>query len=139
MGDFDDPQFGMTKALVGDSAELALVSGFLNRAEVGGEALLAGEPGIAKSALLDAAAETASAAGTRVLRAAGVEFEADMPFSGLHQVLLPLHEEFPRLTAVHRDALNVAPGFGQGHLQRAYDKLGISGRHDLAEALRGQP
>ena len=27
----------------------------------------------------------------------------------------------------------------ESHLQRAYEKLGIAGRHDLAEALRNQP
>ena len=40
--------------------------------------------------MLDAAAEAAEEAGTWVLRAAGVEFEADLTYSGLHQVLLPL-------------------------------------------------
>ena len=27
----------------------------------------------------------------------------------------------------------------ESHLQRAYDKLGITGRHELAGALRDQP
>jgi DNA-binding CsgD family transcriptional regulator len=27
----------------------------------------------------------------------------------------------------------------ESHLQRAYEKLGVSGRHELAEALRDQP
>ena len=27
----------------------------------------------------------------------------------------------------------------ESHLQRAYEKLGISGRHELAEALQNQP
>jgi DNA-binding CsgD family transcriptional regulator len=27
----------------------------------------------------------------------------------------------------------------ESHLQRAYEKLGISGRHELAQALRNQP
>src|SRR5262249_35437215 len=49
-------------------------------------------------------------------RASGVEFEADMPFAGLHQVLLPLHEEFTRLSRPHRNALNVALGFGTGQV-----------------------
>ena len=48
------------------------------------------------------------------MRATGVEFEADLPFSGLHQLLLPLHEEFSQLNSAHRDALNVALGFGEG-------------------------
>ena len=70
--------------------------------------------GAGKTALLDAAAGTASDAGILVLRAAGVEFEADLAFSGLHQVLLPLLDEFGQLSAAHRDALNVALGYGKG-------------------------
>ena len=49
-----------------------------------------------------------------MLRAAGVEFEADLTYSGLHQVLLPLLGEFAQLSAAHRDALNVALGYGEG-------------------------
>ena len=37
-----------------------------------------------------------------------------MSFSGLNQVLLPLLDALPQLPAVHRDALNVALGFGEG-------------------------
>src|ERR1039458_9471899 len=80
-----------------------------------GEALLLfGEPGAGKTALLDAAADLATEAGSWVLRAAGAEFEADLAFSGLHQALLPLFDEFEQLSAAHRDALNVALGFGEG-------------------------
>jgi DNA-binding NarL/FixJ family response regulator len=102
-------------ALFGRGRELALVNGLLDRARTDGEALvLFGEPGVGKSMLLDAAAKSAAAMGTRVLRAAGVEFEADIAFAGLHQVLLPLFREFDQLSDVHRDALNVALGLGEG-------------------------
>jgi DNA-binding CsgD family transcriptional regulator len=124
LGNFDDPQPGLTKALVGRSRDLALIGAFLDRGGTGGEALLlSGEPGVGKTALLNAAADAASEAGTWVLRAAGVEFEADMPFSGLHQALLPVCEEFPQLSVTHRDALNVALGFGEGP---APDRLLVS-------------
>ena len=100
---------------MGRGGELALIGAFIERACTGGDTLLLfGEPGAGKTALLDAAAGTASDAGTLVLRAAGVEFEADLPFSGLHQVLLPLLDEFGQLSAAHRDALNVALGYGEG-------------------------
>ncbi len=46
---------------------------------------LAGEPGIGKTALLDAAAERAAAMGLRVVRCGGVEYETEISFSGLHQ------------------------------------------------------
>ena len=100
---------------MGRGGELALIGAFVERACTGGDTLLLfGEPGAGKTALLDAAAGAASDAGTLVLRAAGVEFEADLPFSGLHQVLLPLLDEFGQLSAAHRDALNVALGYGEG-------------------------
>ena len=47
----------MTKALVGRSSEIALIGAFLDRASADGEALLlSGEPGVGKTALLNAAA-----------------------------------------------------------------------------------
>src|SRR5947209_11988263 len=105
--DFDNAQCGVTKALVGRGGEFALIGAFLDRAAAGGEALLLfGEPGAGMTALLDATAAAASEAGVRVLRAAGVEFEADMAFSVLHQVLIPLQEEFSQLSDTNRAALN---------------------------------
>jgi DNA-binding CsgD family transcriptional regulator len=73
-----------------------------------------GEPGVGKTALLEAAADEASQAGIRVLSAAGAEFETDMTFSTLHQALDPLRETFVRLSGYHRDALNVALGLSEG-------------------------
>jgi hypothetical protein len=102
-------------ALIGRDRELGILAGFLEQAAVeGGAFLLVGEPGAGKTALLDAAADAAEQAGTRVLRAAGVEFEADLTYSGLNQVLLPVLGQFERLGATHRDALNVALGYGDG-------------------------
>ena len=80
-----------------------------------GEGLLVtGEPGVGKSALLDAAAEAASAAGARILRATGVEFEASVSFSALNQLLIPLSGKIERLAQAHRDALSIALGLGGG-------------------------
>ena len=111
----DNRRAGVAEVLVGRSGELALISAFSGRARTCGEALLLfGEPGAGKTALLDAAADAAAEAGTLVLRAAGAEFEADLAFSGLHQALLPLLDEFGQLSAAHRDALNVALGYGEG-------------------------
>ncbi len=111
----DNRQSGVAEVLAGRSGELALIGAFVERARTGGEALLLfGEPGVGKTVLLDAAADAASEAGTWVLRAAGVEFEADLTFSGLHQALLPLFDEFGQLSITHREALNVALGYGEG-------------------------
>jgi DNA-binding CsgD family transcriptional regulator len=103
-------------APAGRCEELALIDEFVARARTIGEALLVlGGAGIGKTLLLDAAAQVASGAGLRVLRARGVESEAGMPFSGLSQALLPVFGEFcDELTAGHRDALNVALGLGEG-------------------------
>jgi DNA-binding CsgD family transcriptional regulator/tetratricopeptide (TPR) repeat protein len=112
------------RRLIGRSGELAAIGAFLDHARTDGAALLIfGEPGAGKTVLLDAAAGMALAAGTRVLHASGVEFEADLSFAGLHQVLLPLHEGFARLGRPHRDALNVALGFGTGQVP---DRLLVS-------------
>ena len=101
--------------LVGRESEMKRIHAFLAAARTDGGALLVtGEPGVGKTVLLDAAAELASAAGTQILRAAGVEFEAETSFSGLNQLLLPHLDALPQLQAVHRDALNVALGFGEG-------------------------
>ena len=102
-------------ALIGRDRELEILAGFLEQAAAeGGAFLLVGEPGAGKTALLDAAADAAEETGIRVLRAGGVEFEADLTYSGLNQVLLPVFGQFERLGATHRDALNVALGYGDG-------------------------
>jgi DNA-binding CsgD family transcriptional regulator len=68
--------------------------------------LLRGGPGVGKTALLDAAAARAVAAGMRVLRASAVEFEAEMDFSALHQMLHPLRHHADRLASHHRDVID---------------------------------
>jgi DNA-binding CsgD family transcriptional regulator len=101
--------------LVGRDVELERLGAFLTAARSGGGTLIViGGPGIGKTVLLQAAAEAGAEAGTRVLRAAGVQFEAGISFAALNQVVLPLLDELPGLPAIHRDALNVALGFGEG-------------------------
>jgi DNA-binding CsgD family transcriptional regulator len=111
----DSFQRGSGSALVGRDGDLQLIREFLRRADDHGDCLIIfGEPGIGKTVLLDAASEAAAADGARVLRAGGVQFEAELSYSGLHQLLLPLHEDFAQLGGAHRDALNVALGFATG-------------------------
>lgn len=64
--------------------------------------------------MLDALAEAARADGTRVLRAGGVEFEANCSYSGLNQILFPFQDALGELQAPFRDALRVALGFESG-------------------------
>ncbi|WP_197048723.1 AAA family ATPase [Streptosporangium roseum] len=101
--------------LFGRRAEFDQLAGFLHAARRSGEArLLWGEPGVGKSALMAAAAELAVLADMRVLRASGSEFEADVSYSCLNQLLLPLHADLNRLPPGLREALSVALGLGVG-------------------------
>lgn len=105
---WDVPDFG---GLLGRAVELSLIRGFLGRSAGRGEALvLSGEAGMGKSVLLDAAATIAENSGSVVLRASGVQFEADLPFAGLGQLLQPLRAELRLLEPGARDALQVALG-----------------------------
>jgi DNA-binding CsgD family transcriptional regulator len=75
--------------LVGRDRERREVELALERARSGESATLAlvGEPGIGKTALLDYAAELAT--GMQLLRARGVESEAQIPFASLLELLRP--------------------------------------------------
>jgi len=75
--------------LVGRERELERIERALESARSGASATLAlvGEAGIGKTALLDHAAE--HAAGMRVLRARGIESEAQIPFAALLELLRP--------------------------------------------------
>lgn len=126
-------------ALTGRDGDLDVVRTFLDDASVSGAGLLlTGEPGVGKTALLKAAHDAAMAAGIRVLRAAGVEFEADVSFSGLNQVLLPLGQELAELSATYQDTLKVALGPSHrtvaAHLYQIFPRLGITSRAALRDA-----
>ena len=67
-----------------------------------------GEAGAGKSALLDHAAGLAGGMG--VLRAAGVQSEAELPFAALHQLLRPVLGLADRLPGPQAAALGAAIG-----------------------------
>ena len=94
--------------LVGREAELDRIDAVLAgvRAGSGAVLVLTGEAGVGKSALLDAVAERAG--DMRFLRAAGVEYEAELPFSGLHELLHPVLELIENLPAPQASALRGA-------------------------------
>jgi DNA-binding CsgD family transcriptional regulator len=101
--------------LIGRDRDLGFLLEFFRQAAPGGGALvLSGDPGMGKTALLNALAQSAAAAGTVVLRVTGAEFEGEISFAGLNQVLLPVLGDVDELGAAHRDALRVALGFGAG-------------------------
>ena len=101
--------------LFGRSAESTALAAFLDRALADGAALLVtGEPGVGKTVLLEEVAARAEDSAATVLRAAGVEFEAEVGFAGLHQLLLPLVGDLATLPEPHREALCVALALGSG-------------------------
>jgi hypothetical protein len=109
------PKLAGVHELDGRLTELRLVQEFLALAfESGASLLLSGPAGIGKTALLDAAAHAAASEGALVLRAQGVEFEAELPYWGLNQLLQPLTVTIPRLGATHRAALSIALGLAEG-------------------------
>ncbi|MEU6864717.1 LuxR family transcriptional regulator [Streptomyces sp. NPDC046876] len=96
--------------LRGRSAELAALDRVLSQARDGrGAALVVrGEVGAGKTALLESAASSAAAAGARLLRGAGVESEAELPYAGLQVVLREVLGLIGRLPARQAEALRTA-------------------------------
>lgn len=95
--------------IVGREAELSALSGLAESPD-GRALLLRGEAGVGKSVLLDAAATRSLALGHRVVRAAGVEAESELPFAGLHQILHPLLPRAAGLDPVTRAAFDTVFG-----------------------------
>ncbi|KUN18839.1 LuxR family transcriptional regulator [Streptomyces antibioticus] len=100
--------------LIGRDGDLEFVRSHFSGSVHGAALLLSGEAGIGKTAILDAVAAQAAADGVRVLRVSGVQFETDISYAGLNQLLLPLIESFDLLDSGHRNALKVAVGIGSG-------------------------
>ncbi|MFJ4786555.1 ATP-binding protein [Streptomyces sp. NPDC088794] len=110
----DDSGTSSIGRLVGRSAELKLIDELFRSATTRGVALmLTGEPGVGKSALLDAAARRASEAGFRVLRVVGSQFEESVSFSALNQILQPLTGEIPALPARQAETLRAVRGLSE--------------------------
>src|SRR5690348_12466374 len=101
--------------LVGRDSEIAQLDSALNSAiDQGGAVLITGPPGIGKTSLLDAAAVDARGRGYKLLRATGLECEAQFAYAGLHQVLQSVLALADRLPAPQRTALMTALGISAG-------------------------
>ncbi|WP_137843315.1 helix-turn-helix transcriptional regulator [Microbacterium sp. 2FI] len=100
--------------LVGRHTELALVEHLLEADPASPVLVLSGEPGVGKSVLLDAAAEVGESAGWAVVRATALQYEADLPFWSLNQMLHPLLDILPELEELHRTAIAVICGLQAG-------------------------
>jgi DNA-binding NarL/FixJ family response regulator len=100
-------------SLLGRDEELARLYRIIDElADHGGALVVRGEAGIGKTAMLAAASEQAHALGVMVLSANGVESEAQLPFAGLHQLLLPSLGLLTQLPEPQRHALETAFGLG---------------------------
>ncbi|MFF2503504.1 ATP-binding protein [Streptomyces sp. NPDC058067] len=101
--------------LVGRAAEQSIIDGLFRTAVVRGAALmLTGEAGIGKSALLDAAALRAAEAGFGVLRVGGSQFEQNVAFSALNQILRPLADRIDMLPMRQAETLRSVQGMSEG-------------------------
>ncbi|MFI6581420.1 AAA family ATPase [Embleya sp. NPDC050493] len=104
--------------LWGRDAERAAIAAVIERARAGRGAVLVlrGPAGIGKSALLDEAAH--EAADVRVLRVAGVEAEAGLPFAALQALLRPVVHRLDTLPDVQAAALRGALGLAAAGADR---------------------
>lgn len=126
--------------LYGRERERAAVDALLDGARGGrsGVLLLRGEPGIGKTAVLEYAV-AAAGDGFRVVRATGVEYEAELPFAGLSLLLASGLDRLDALPGPQRRSLEGAFGFGEaaGGTDRLLAGLATLGL--LAELASEQP
>ncbi|MCO5974956.1 ATP-binding protein [Actinoallomurus soli] len=119
-------------------AELAAVERTLCAAVAGqgGVLLVCGEAGIGKTELIDRALDRV--AGLRRLRAAGREFETELPFAGLHELCRPLLPYLETLPGPQRAALEVAFAVREGTLPDLF-RVGLAVLGLLSAAASEQP
>jgi DNA-binding CsgD family transcriptional regulator len=96
--------------LVGRERERQVLGSLAAAARVGqgGTLVVVGEAGIGKSALLSDFALSTAGAGMRILEAAGVEAEREVPFGGLLQLLRPVLGHLDALPEPQAAALGAA-------------------------------
>jgi DNA-binding CsgD family transcriptional regulator len=102
------------QVLVGRDPERAHLAALVDQARHGtsGSIVVRGEPGVGKSALLDAMVADADSA--VVLRTQGLEAEAPLAFAALHRLLLPLTRLRQHLPPPQARAIGVAFGEEDG-------------------------
>jgi DNA-binding CsgD family transcriptional regulator len=97
--------------LVGRGDELRFLGGLLERVgDGGGAAVVRGEAGIGKSALLSAVSQQAATRRMRILTTTGVQVEAQIAFAGLDRLLRPIADQVDRLPPPQRGAVLAAVG-----------------------------
>jgi DNA-binding CsgD family transcriptional regulator len=96
--------------------------------------VIAGEPGVGKTTLLEYVRERAS--GCRVVWAAGVQAESELAFAALHQLCAPLLVRLERLPGPQRDALGTAFGLRAGAAPDRF-LIGLGALSLLSEVAEG--
>lgn len=97
--------------LQGREQDIALIERLIERIDQGGSTLvISGEPGIGKSALLEAARHRGRECSVSVLSMTGVLAEVHLPFAALEQALRPLMKQVEGLVPRQRSALLAAFG-----------------------------
>ena len=106
--------------LVGRDQERREIELAFSRARAGASAVLAlvGEAGIGKTALLDWAAEQAE--GMQLLRARGVESEAEIPFASLLELIRPALASLDKIPVPQGVALEAALALRPGQAQERF-------------------
>lgn len=124
--------------LLGRKTERARIERLLNEARQGrgGALLIRGEPGIGKTSLLDYAIDLAEA--MTVVRAVGVESEAELEYSGLVEICRPLASGLGGLPDHQAETLRGALGLSSA---RPGDRfaVGAATLSLLALAAEGRP
>ena len=119
-------------------AERAALGRLLEAARAGqsGVLVVRGEPGIGKTELVEAV--VAAVAGMRIVRAAGVESEMELPYAALQQLCAPMLDRLERLPGPQRDALAVAFGLRAGEAPERF-LVGLATLSLMAEAAAERP
>ena len=103
------------------------------RAFAGRSLVVSGDPGIGKSALLDAASEAAEGDGLRVLRTRGAASEATLPFAALSALLRPIASRIEGATRRPGRPARWRPRFRRGSAGRP-----VRGRGGGAQPARNR-
>src|SRR3954452_11478454 len=135
---YDLPTRGGVESLLGRRRERNVVDRLLEQVHGGrsGVLVLRGEPGVGKTALLQYAADSASA--LRVVRAVGVESEMELAFAALHQLCSPMLHRLDQLTSPQRDALATTFGLRAGAVPDRF-LVGLAMLSLLSEAAAERP
>jgi len=132
----------MNEGIVGRDRELGGAYAFLDALRTDGNGLLIeGEPGIGKTAVLQAVLEDAAGRGWRVLRCAGDQAEARLSFVGLADLLGDaVEQELESLPAPQRDALELALLRRRGSVRGVEARaIGLGLRSLVVELARASP